>query len=212
MRLIQCCFFALGLAACSTPTKNLSTTPDNTAAVQQAQADMRLAAQDVRRRLVDACTVRDPAKLNGSSQLNPIETDLRSCFRDKLTSAFANSDGTKHCAGKADLGDYVTCLTFGDWLNTLRHNAGSPKSLSTDEWRDPQKAVDNTVNEVGAQTLVQCAGKTAQQFEACQLDILVNSLGVSANDVVICKGQKELECLATRGVAQYLRDKSLMIW
>jgi hypothetical protein len=60
-------------------------------------------------------------------------SDIKACFREKLTAAFANSEGIVHCAAEQDLGDYAVCIAEGDWLNMLRRGAGIPGSLSADE-------------------------------------------------------------------------------
>ncbi len=141
-------------------------------------------------------------------------SDIKACFREKLTAAFANSEGIEHCAAEQDLGDYAVCIAKGDWLNMLRRGAGIPGSLSADEWQDLDRAVMLTAEELSVRSFATCTGKTGAQRGDCLSEIFVKSFNIPPDDVALCRGDilVQMRCIGYKAVTRYLRDKAMLIW
>jgi hypothetical protein len=180
-----------------------------------ARNDAFRTVNEMRNRLMVACAGIDPTRLNANTPyLVGYASEMRGCIREKLTEAFANSEGVAHCASKEDISGYIVCISLGDWLNLLRHGAGSPKSLSPEEWLDTERALTNTVNELTALSLMRCAGRSQSQLADCQAELLVEALSTSTGDLAACRGEiaVRLRCVAYKSVASYLHDKTMLIW
>ena len=208
--------FALSGCAVRAPAAPAPVADLGYSSYSDARSEAFDSVREMRNRLMGGCAGIDPTQLStNTSYLVGSESDFRRCIRDKVTAAFANSEGVTHCAGKEDVSAYIVCISMGDWLNALLHSAGSPKSLSPAEWLDTPMAITNTADELTALSLTRCATTRSQNtLGDCQLALLVEALSTSSGDLAVCHGEMGLrvQCVAYKSIARYLRDKTMLIW
>lgn len=204
----------LALIGC-TPATNTTAISPVAASSTDARMEAFLAVQEMRARLMTACTETDPSRMGVTSPyFVGYVSDIKTCFREKLTAAFVNSEGIVHCAAKPDLGDYAVCISMGDWLNMLRRGAGLPGSLSVEEWQDLDMAMKHTAEELSVQSFATCTGTADAQRWACHSEIFAKSFDIPPSDVALCRGDifLQMRCIGYKAVARYLRDKAMLIW
>ena len=206
--------FAFLLVGCATAG---TTTPYNqypeqyeaTALSEAAhQAKLRAIGANLRAQLTEACAKSDPALPSWSQSFSPME--VQECFDRKIREAFNEPLGEASCGGEMERDPFFTCLMAGSFLNDMLRNMNSPKTLSAEEWRDLDLAVNNVNAEITAQSIFQCA---RSNIADCDVKFLFTAFGLGDDDGELCARQVDpMTCLLRKSMTIFMEDRTRLIW